>query len=69
MAGQYICAASEYCGKKETCYHAKPHTWNDMKGCCNGVKCPQLDEEKKANPEIKAVCGNIDPECVIIKED
>jgi hypothetical protein len=66
MAEKYICAASEYCGKKETCYHGQPHDWREFSGCGNNTNCPQLVETKKANPDLAAVMADMTPECVKI---
>ena len=68
MANKFICATSEYCGKKETCYHGQPHDWQEIRGCCNNTNCPQLAEAKKVNPDLSLAVGDVTPECVIIKE-
>lgn len=40
----YECAARDFCGaeNRQTCQHAMPHEWSDVKGCGNHSWCGLL---------------------------
>ena len=57
---KYICNANDIC-KREDCYHAKPHEYDQTQGCGNSRVCYRLEDATKGSegPIPAPVCEEV----------